>query len=200
MGRTPGSRNKKPTLATQNGEATKPAPLGHNQLSDDETAKLFFQHKRAYSAALDTKKVAAAKFLETCKLAKAELGAGVVADIKTALELESEEGEAKIKAAIEAQLRVARWMNVPIGAQAEMFGEPDRTPAVDRAWAEGKRDGLQGLTLKPPYDPSTPQYGRYQEGWHAGQAVNGAGIRAPADDADLRPPFMRDGEGAPSAA
>lgn len=183
-----------------NGQGQPPPALGHNQLSDDETAVLFFQHKRAYSAALDEKKIAAADFLNICKLAKAELGEGVVADIKTALELDSEEGEAKIRAAIEAQLRVASWMNVPLGSQSNLFAEPDRTPSVDRAYAAGKTAGLAGETLSNPHAHDLPQHARYDEGWRDGQAVHLAKIKASSDDADMRPAFLRDGDGAPVAA
>ena len=169
-GRPKGSKNKTPETEAppaSNG-------VGHNGapgLTDDQTAALFFQHKKAYSAALAVKKDADAKFKNACKLAKSELGDDAVPSIKDALLLETEEGEAKIKAEIERKMRIARWMAVPFGSQPDFF-EEDRTPAVDRARAEGKRDGLSGVSLKPPYDPSLPQYEAYAEGWHEGQAAS----------------------------
>jgi ribosome modulation factor len=50
-----------------------------------------------------------------------------------------------------------------------MFAGPDRTPAVDRARAEGKRAGMNGESMKPPYDTTLPQHDQWVEGWHEGQ-------------------------------
>lgn len=192
--------DKKAKDVPDTGTGQPPPALGHNQMSDDDSAVLFFQHKKSYVAALAKKKETDAAFRNVAKLAKAELGEGAVADIKTAIELESEEGEAKIKGVIEAQLRVARWMNVPLGSQSDMFAEPDRTPAVDRAYAAGKSAGLAGETLNNPHAHDMPQHERFDQGWRDGQAVHLAKIKAPADDADLRPGFLRDGNGAAGAS
>lgn len=161
----------------KNGEA--PGP-GHNvgTLDDDQLQALTWQHKKAYQAALAVKKDGDAKFKNACKLAKAELGDGAVDDIKTLIELETEEGETKISDRVQHMLRVARWAGSKIGTQFEIFDE-DRTPAVDRAASEGRRDGLAGDPCKPSYDPSTPQYKSYMDAFHEGQAVLAKGIRAP---------------------
>lgn len=68
---------------------------------------------------------------------------------------------------------LARWINHPVGTQAELFaGVIDRTPSVDRAFAEGRLHGLEGKgPLSPPYAPSTEQYRSYCEGWHAAQST-----------------------------
>lgn len=144
---------------------------GHNKepLTDEQQAALGFQHKKAYEAALAVKKTADASFKNVCKLAKAEMGDDAVDTIKDMIAAETEEGEAKLKARIERALKAARWMAVPLGAQSELFAEPDRMPAVDRARAEGKRDGMAGKTLKSPYDQTLPQNEAYHEGWQEGQ-------------------------------
>lgn len=164
--------------------------LGHNSgdtpgLSEDQRIALTFVHKRAYENALAAKKKADAEFKNVAKLARAELGSDAIDDIKDMIAMETEEGELAIKAAIERQLRVARWMGLPYGAQAGLFDNIDRTPAVEKAYANGKRDGLAGASQNNPHDPSVPQHGEYLRGWQDGQAVIAAGIRplTPIEDA-----------------
>jgi ribosome modulation factor len=145
--------------------------IGHNsgELTDDQRQALFFQHKRHYENALADKKTTDADFKNVCKRAKAELGPSAVAEIKDAILLDTEEGEAQIKADIERKLRVARWMAVPLGQQADLFGQPDRSDAKERAFAEGKRAGYEGKVCKAPFDPSVPQHDAWIEGWQVGQ-------------------------------
>jgi len=166
MGRPKGSKNRPKIVPS---EAAPSA--GHNQLSDEQVQALFFQHKKRYEAALAVKKKADADFKTSCKLAKSEIGDDAVERIKYAIELETEEGEAKLKARMERQAEVARWMGLPIGAQASLFGE-DRTPGDDRAFAEGKRAGMEGKERRPTYDVTTSQSRKWLEGYDAGQEVN----------------------------
>jgi len=173
-----------------------PHQSGHNsELNDDEKAAEFFRFKKKWSAA----KSALSAVEEEAKTA---LGKYAIRDFRTAIALETPEGEERIKERIEAQLRVARWNGLALGSQAEMFGD-DRTPAVDRAFAEGKRDGLAGDPCKPAYAPETEQYREYMRGFHDGQAVLAKGIKkteaqvettteAPADDdRDVRPRHLK---------
>lgn len=197
-----GSRNK---TRDTNGSPAKAVPtspgLGHNCLSDDDLQALFWQHKRAYVEALARKKDADAKFKNVCKTAKAELGDGSVEDIKTAIELETEEGEARISDRLKRVLRVSRWAGASIGTQFDMFDEgADKTPADDRAFAEGKRDGLKGEPRKTDYHPSTSQYRRYMDGYQVGQeALVRSKIKPTAnDDATAAPTDSgSDGEAEP---
>lgn len=163
-------------------------------LDDDARQVLFFQHKKAYEHALAAKKRTAAEFLNVTKLAKAELGKMAVADIKTAILLDTDEGEATVKAEIESALRVARWMGAPLGSQADLFGGPDRTPLADRAFAEGKRDGMAANACKTDHAPSTEGYRRYMAGYQEGQAAaiqKGGGFKKPGEGDDLRPGFLK---------
>lgn len=147
----------------------------NSELTDDEKRALTFQWKRDYSAALDAKKTADAKFKNVCKQAKAELGPQAVNDIKALLLMETPEGEASVKAAIEQQIRVARWAASPIGTQFQFFETGG--PAVDQAFENGKKAGFDGKDMSPPHDPSVPQYQRWIEGWHAAQEVLMSGFR-----------------------
>jgi len=167
-----------------------PAPAGHNEFTDEELQALFFQHKSLFETRLAAKKKADADFKNACKLIKSEGGKTQVADIKTAIRLDTDEGEADVKSELENTLRVARWMGASIGSQFEMFDE-DRTPAVDRAFDEGKRAGMKGEPRKPPHDPSTPQYATWMEGYGVGnEALATKGFKAPATapEAEGEPP------------
>lgn len=177
MGRPAGSKNK-PRAPTASGSA----PIDHNQskakdegLTDDQMQKLFQNHLRQYEKALEVKKAAAVAFLNVCKLAKSE--GTKIEDIKTAILLKSEEGNAVLQARVEAELRVARWMGAPVGSQFEMFADTDRTPSDEKAEAEGKRDGLAGRDFSNAYKPGSRLYESYRSGYDEGQKVNIAGIR-----------------------
>lgn len=159
-----------------------------NELTDEEQQTLFLMHKREYEAALAAKKKADAEFKNTCKLAKSELGKHAVAMIKDAIALETEAGEEDIQADIERKLKVARWMAVPLGSQMEMF--EDRTPAVDRAKAEGLRDGKAGKPFTTEHQRGTEQFEAYSDGYAAGQKAIFAIQRK--EDAEL---FEEEGDG-----
>lgn len=164
---------------------TEEPSVGHNSrepvpdLTEDQRIALTFQHKRAFEKALGVKKQADADLRNVSKLCKAELGEDGVANIKDMIALETEEGEKKLKASVERQLRVAKWMGLPFGAQGGLFESVDRRPATEKAYENGKRDGLAGAPQHNPHDPSVPQHGEYLRGWSDGQAVLAKGIRPP---------------------
>lgn len=143
-------------------------PPPSNGPDDAQMQALFFQHKKTFEARLAAKKKADADFKNACKLAKSELGKSAIDDIKTAIKMDAEGGEAAVIEDIQAKLRVARWVGAAFGHQFEMFDGPDRTPAVDRAYDAGRRAGLAGEPARPPHDPSTEQYGKWMEGHHVG--------------------------------
>lgn len=146
--------------------------IGDNSaLTDDEKRALAFQHRDKYAKALAKKKIADADLKNVCKLAKAEMGTGAVDIIKDLIALEDPEGEANLRERIKRQADALRWAGVPLGTQVEMaLSEPDRQPATDRAFDEGKRQSLNNEPAKPPYDPSTPQYRAFMDGYQADQA------------------------------
>ena len=152
--------------------------IGHNSngtasdLTDDQRQALFFSWKRKYETALAKKRESDSALKLVAKQAKAELGDDAVKSIKDAILLDTEEGDALLRAEIERVMRVARWMNIPFGSQAELFTDfTDRRPAVDRARAEGKKAGMEGLPMKPPYANTLPQFDQWVEGWHEGQTA-----------------------------
>jgi ribosome modulation factor len=145
---------------------------GHNSsgkaaLTDDEMRALFFQGRDKYKAALDIKKAADADFKNVCKVIKSD---GFTVDqIKIALAVVTPEGDAKERAKIRQALQAAVWAGVPLGTQLGMFDDPDRTPAVDRAFDEGKQAGMEGRTRRPPYAPELAQAEEWMRGWYEGQ-------------------------------
>lgn len=161
--------------------------IGHNggELSEDQKIARFFAYKKRWEAAKLT-----LKNLE--EEIKTKIGKQGVRDIRTAVKLDTPEGEEALKEKIEAEMRVARWMGLPVGAQEEMF-PIDRTPAVDVAYATGKRHGLAGDPCKPDYAPDLPQYQSYMSGFHDGQAVLAKGFKPlPTEgEPDLRPRFLQ---------
>ncbi len=102
-----GSKNKPKIIEN-------PGPGHNSQLTDEQLQVLVFQHKKEYAAALAKKKEADAALKNVCKKAKAELGAGAVDDIKLAIELDSDEGQARLREEMDRKARVAggsAWMS-----------------------------------------------------------------------------------------
>ena len=146
--------------------------IGDNKLTDDELRTLAFQHRDAYARALELKKAADARFKDVCKHAKAEMGDGAVDVIKDLIALQDPEGEAEIRAKLKLRADAMRWAGLPLGTQIELaLGEVDRQPAVDRAFDEGKKMSAEGRPAQCSYDPSTPQYRAFLDGYHEHQAV-----------------------------
>lgn len=77
--------------------------------------------------------------------------------------------EAKIHAEVKDRLLVAKWIGHPMGSQLDLFEQPDRTPAVDRARDEGKQTAMDHGRASPPYAPGSPQYTQWLEGFHEEQ-------------------------------
>lgn len=167
------------------------AGVGHNgHLSDDEKALRFFAYQKRWKAAKN-----ALSIIE--EEAKTALGKTVITGFRTADSLSDEKGEKKLKDRIEQQLRIARWLGVPIGTQTDLFPEIDRTPIGDRAFAAGKMAGLAGDSAKPPHDPSTEAYRRWMDGHAEGnETLARSGFKpfpqtsADDEDEDVRPRFM----------
>jgi ribosome modulation factor len=147
------------------------AAKGHNrpELTEDEQRALTYSWKKKWEAQQAVVAKAKSDLRAIEDGAKSELGKNAVKDIKEMILIEMPGGNASVQAAIERQLKLARWVNSPVGSQFEFF--EDRTPAEDRAFEEGKTAGLMGLPRKSPYHPSLPQHQRWIDGWHAGNEV-----------------------------
>jgi hypothetical protein len=135
---------------------------------DRADQEAFLQHLKQVKAQRDKIAGATADLRNMYKEAK---GHGFEkADFDTAIAIETAEKEAKLRAKIARQFYVSKLCGKKLGNQLELFSEPDRTPSSDIAFEEGTRDCMDKERAKPAYDPSTEQYRRYMEGYHAEQA------------------------------
>lgn len=76
------------------------------------------------------------------------------------------EGEAKVRERIGKELEAAQFVGSMLGTQLSLFNEPDRTPAVDRAYSEGQAAAMQNIAAVPPYAPDTEQFRAFMKGFH----------------------------------
>lgn len=141
---------------------------GDNALSDDERQTLALDWLRKFEAADGAVKEAQLELRAITKLMKAELGKDAVKLMREMIAMRTPKGEAEIRADMERKARAARYMAAPFGNQFELF-EKDRTPIVDRATAEGLRDGKLGASRKPDYAPQTDAYRAYMTAYDDGQ-------------------------------
>jgi hypothetical protein len=156
-------------MARKKGETPEPVKSPKPDLSDEDRLNLLMQHKAAYEHRLAGKKKADADFKNACKLAKSELGEHAVEEIKLAISLETDEGEAELRARMERQVRVARWMGASVGTQFDLgLGAAGEMSSTDRAFAEGKRAAAAGEKCTPPahYAPGSPDYEFWINGHH----------------------------------
>jgi ribosome modulation factor len=179
------ARNPKLTVVGGPGPADQ-SPGSNSKLSDQQEQALHFgNHVPAYEKALAAKKKADADFKNVCKTIKSE--GGSIESIKLTIKLRTPEGEKEFKEMIERQRRIAEWNNLAIGQQGWLLDE-DRRPLTERAFAEGRKAGLEGKDCKPPHAPNTEAYEAWIKGWQDGQASLAAGIRKSAPQSELLRP------------
>lgn len=160
MGRPKGSKNK-----PKDGQEAPAA--GHNsELSEAEKQALFLSGLGELESLLEEKNEIVA---DVRNQRKRIISYGFDPwEIDFALKLrKSEDAEAIERRRKEAV--IARFLNHPIGTQPDMFDEPDRTPAVDKAFADGRVAGASGKTAQPPFGGGTEQEQAWLKGWHQGQ-------------------------------
>lgn len=161
------TKGKKPDEPKQAEPAPAAAKRPNTTDADEENRKLFLNvHLPKIKQLRDRLATANSNLRNAYKTAKAE-GSFTKTDFDTAIEMEDAEKEARAKARIARTLVIARYMGSAMGAQLDLFLEPDRTPAADRAFDEGKMAAMKGETAKPPYDPSTEQHRKFMEGYHS---------------------------------
>lgn len=156
--------------------AAKPQSSANTDDLDREEKALFLHHMPLIKAARDRVGKATADLRNLYKKAKAE-GNFTKADFDTAFALETAELEARERAKIARQLKIAKIVGSAMGNQLDLFLEPDRTPIADRAYAEGEKASMENKKAAPPYDPSTEAYRQYMAGFHAHQATLAKGIK-----------------------
>lgn len=136
---------------------------GHNsQLTDDERRALTLHHKRAYEMATSLVEKAKSDRAAISELAKHDLGKSAVAEIKDMIVFGDSK---KLKGTLERTLRIARWLGVALGTQAQMF----ETPADHNE--EGKTAGMSGDECKPPQHLAHDAAQKWIAGWHEGQTI-----------------------------
>lgn len=135
---------------------------------DRDRQRLAIAHRDAFVTAQAQAKKAAKRLRDLAKTVKAD--GFTMKQIKIMAELATPEGEAAVKLSVMQTLEAAKWSNSPLGAQLDLFGDPDRTPAVDMAFEEGIADAMASKPANPGYAPSLPQHARYMEGYHEEQA------------------------------
>lgn len=180
MSRPTGSKNKPKEAPRSDGITT----TKHNEaaeradLTEDQQRANLALAVTAYQASLKNKNDYVAEHLKVCKRIK---GDGVdLADVKTAIALQTPEGEAKLKARMAAEARVARWYGSAIGTQFGLF-EDDIT-SEDKAFQAGKRAGLAG---EKSAAPDGFELNEFLRGWQIGQAaLMGLHIKQKERDAD----------------
>jgi hypothetical protein len=151
------------------GGTSSASPQTTEELSDDQLYSLTEQHRQKYERLIAAKKAADKAVRDFGKIIKADLGPSGLQDIKDLISLATPEGEAAMKEAMERQARVMRWMNIPIGTQGGLFEETDRTPIAERAYSEGKRQGLAGESCNNPHHVSTEAHREHNRGYADGQ-------------------------------
>jgi ribosome modulation factor len=147
------------------------AGTGDNEMNDDQRYSLTEKHRQKYESFLEAKNKANKALIDFGKIIKSDLGAKGLQDIKDLIALSTPEGEEAMKAEMERQARVMRWMNIPIGSQGALFGEEDRAPITDRAFAEGRRQGLAGESQNNPHHHTTEASRAHNDGWQDGQTT-----------------------------
>lgn len=148
-------------------KAVKAAPKIFNN-DDPEAKALFLQHLPKVKELKEKLNTANANLRNAYKSAKAQ-GGFEKSDFDYAVEVETAEKEAKARAQIARRLTIARYMGSDLGAQLDLFLEPDRTPAADRAYNEGQTASMKGESARPDYAPETEQYRQWMQGYNDDQ-------------------------------
>ena len=160
--KAPKPKKEKPVKAAA-APATKAAAPANEPKADPELRELARHHRDKYVKLKDRLGKVQADLRVFGKEVKAD---GLsMRQIKLMVELSTPEGEAAWRMTIANDLIAAQYQGAAIGQQLTLFLEPDRTPAVDRAYDEGVQDSIDGKAAKPDYHPSVPQHQEYLRGY-----------------------------------
>lgn len=155
---------------------------GHNsdgalELSEAQRQDLFLSHKNALITVKGKLTTAVANVRNIKKKIKAD--GYTVQQVEAAILMETEEGEAKIRAETADILQAARWVGVAWGETLDMFNEPDRTPAVDKSREAGKRASMEDKPRKAPHAAESPQASAWYSGYDDHQRALAGGFKKP---------------------
>jgi hypothetical protein len=163
-----------PRAKTTKAEAKAAAPKTNPQ-DDAQEKALFLHHLPKIEAGKKAIEDATNALRIHYKAAKAD--GFLKGDFDDAREMQKADGEKKKKAAIARSLKVARWMGYDLGAQLDMFLEPERVPASERAYSEGQTASMTGKPLKCDYHESTEQYREFVRGFQDHQTTLQSGFK-----------------------
>jgi ribosome modulation factor len=153
--------------------------IGHNGGVSEET---FFQHLQAVVAATAPRDVAAANLRAVRKKAR---GDGVdLGKMDAMIKMSTWEPEA-VRDHFLVLHRYAAWMQMPIGAQLDLF---EGMPMAAKPALDWHAKGFHAATTKmgvpgtPPDDCPADQVQAWMTGWSEGQAKNAAPLGAANDN------------------
>lgn len=180
--------------------------VGHNsRLTDGEERELFGRHRTIWNS-LNAKQ----KLLdEQWSRAKADIKADgfKVLHMNIADSLINPKGEKRVHGEVRDRLWVARMIGHALGRQFDLFEAPDRTPAIDRAYEEGRTASIENKPRQcTQYHETTEQFREFMRGYNDHQeeliarvGTGGAEIQTPAQASELGAvEFDEDGNRIPS--
>jgi hypothetical protein len=148
---------------------------GHNsELSEAEKRALFLNALTELESMIEEKNEVVANIRNQRKRI---VGYGFKPwQIDFALKLRNDEDEEMIERRRQ-EARIAQFLNHPIGVQLDWVDEVDRTPAKDKAFADGRVAGARGESCKSPFSPGLDQDQAWIKGWQQGQAELASGFK-----------------------
>lgn len=176
-------------------QTTEGPAAGHNSgdMAEKDRKVLFFIGRKNYLEALAAKKTADAKLKLVGKGIKADLGEYGLDQIKAYEKAQTPDGQAAIKAEMEATRQALRFAGVPINTQLDLL--EDLAPLAERAYSAGEEAGLKGETLANPYNEGSFEGQEFARGWHDGQGALFAGIRKKEEEgADAENELIKGGD------
>lgn len=183
--------------------ATAPPPAGHNsgdtkasRLTDNQERELFSRHRETWKAVMNQQKLLDEKFSKIKGAIKAD--GFKVLHMRIADDLASPKGEKKVHADVKDRLWVARMIGHALGRQMDFFDQPDRTPAVDRAYQEGRTASIENQPRQcTQYHETTEQFREFMRGYNDHQEELVARVGRGGGELPQEAPF--DTEAAPEA-
>lgn len=134
------------------------------EMSPEERRTLFLKHRTTYEAA--QKKIERAKAERKKLVGVIKADGFTVAQVETALRLQTPKGEKAARKEIADALQAALWVGCDLAGQMDLFKTAAFNDATDRAYDEGQQASMENKPAKPPYDPDTPNYRNWLEGYH----------------------------------
>lgn len=175
----PGAVEAERTSGDNSGDKTKAS-----RLTDSEERELFASHRTIWNELQAKQKLLDAQFARAKGSLKSD--GFKVLHMQIADQLITPKGEKKVHADVKDRLWVARMIGHALGKQMDLFEAPDRTPSVDRAYADGRTASIDNEPRKPPHHPSTEQYGEWMRGYndHQEELCNRVGRGPDGTDGD----------------